>query len=129
MEVWLLAVSGESCILNEEPRLPHRYINIRRKGRKEWKTVRAQVWDQIPGRDGEAWLKEVRPVIRLDDKDRHMFRLIGEVHAGLEEAGLLNRAQKFVERAYYLGSYDEVLRLAAEYVEIHWMYSKRQARG
>ncbi len=105
--------------MNEESSLPHRYINIRGKGSKTWRTVRAQVWDQIPGRDDEVWLKDVRPVVRLDGEDRNVFRLIGEVHAGLEEAGLLSRAQKFVERAYYLGSHDEVLRLAAEYVEIH----------
>ena len=115
--------------MNEEPRLPHRYINIRGKGSKTWRTVRAQVWDQIPGRDDEAWLKDVRPVVRLGGEDRNVSRLIGKVHAGLEEAGLLSRAQKFVERAYYVGSYDEVLCLAAEYVEIHWLYSKRQARG
>ena len=103
--------------MDEEPQLPRRYINIRRKGRKEWKTVRAQVWDQIPGRDGEAWLKEVRPVIRLDDKDRHVFRLIGEVHAALSDIGLRRRAQKFVTRAYYAGSYEEALRIAGEFVE------------
>ena len=103
--------------MNEEPRLPHRYINIRGKGSKTWRTVRAQVWDQIPGRDGEAWLKEVRPVIRLDNKDRNVFRLIGEVHAALSDIGLRRRAQKFVTRAYYAGSYEEALRIAEEFVE------------
>ena len=103
--------------MDEEPQLPRRYINIRRKGRKEWNTVRAQVWDQIPGRDGEAWLKEVRPVIRLDNKDRNVFRLIGEVHAALSDIGLRRRAQKFVTRAYYAGSYEEALRIAGEFVE------------
>ena len=38
--------------------------------------------------------------------------------AALEGAGLLSRAQRFVGQAYYRGSYDEVLDLAAEYVEV-----------
>jgi hypothetical protein len=40
------------------------------------------------------------------------------VHAALEGAGLLSRAQRFVGQAYYLGSYTEVLDLAKEYVEV-----------
>lgn len=103
--------------MGEEPQLPRRYVNIRRKGRKEWSTVKAQVWDQIPGRDGEAWLKEVRPVVRLNDKDKRVFRVIGKVHAALSDVGLRHRAQRFVNRAYYAGSYEEVLRIAEEFVE------------
>ncbi len=103
--------------MDEEPQLPRRYINIRRKGRKEWKTVRAQVWDQIPGREGEAWLKEVRPVVQLDEQDGNVSRLIGKVHAALSDIGLRRRAQKFVTRAYYAGSYEEALRMAEEFVE------------
>ena len=98
--------------------LPRRYIAIRHHSGKKWQPVSAVVWDSIPGRDGEAWLTHVRPVIHLSGEDRNIYRLIGTVHAGLEGAGLLTRAQKFVSRAYYLGSYDEVLRLAMEYVEI-----------
>jgi hypothetical protein len=103
--------------VDEEPQIPRRYINIRRKGRKEWRTVKAQVWDQIPGRRGEAWLKEVRPVIQLDSENRNVFRLIGEVHAALSDIGLRHRAQRFVNRAYYAGSYEEALRIAEEFVE------------
>jgi hypothetical protein len=82
--------------------LPRRYIAIRRYSGKGWQPVSAVVWDSIPGREGEVWLTHVRPVVRL----------------ALEGAGLLSRAQKFVNQAYYLGSYDEVLRLAMEYVEV-----------
>ncbi len=99
--------------------LPRRYIAIRRAGSKEWQPISAVVWDSIPGRSEEAWLTHVRPVLRLGDTDGNTYSLIGKVHAALERAGLLSRAQKFVSRAYYLGSYDEVLRLATEYVEIH----------
>ena len=100
--------------------LPRRYIAIRRHDGKKSQPVSAVVWDSIPGREDEAWLTHVRPVVRLSsEEDRNIYRLIGAVHAGLEGAGLLSRAQKFVSQAYYLGSYDEVLRLAIEYVEIH----------
>jgi hypothetical protein len=104
--------------MSEEPQIPRRYVAIRTKGSGKWRTVRAQVWDGIPGREGEAWLKEVRPVVRLDGENRNPHSLMGKVHAALEGAGLLSRAQKFVNQAYYLGSYDEVLRLAMEYVEV-----------
>jgi hypothetical protein len=43
-----------------------------------------------------------------------MYSLIGKVHAALSDVGLRRRAQRFVMQAYYLGSYDEVLRLAKE---------------
>jgi hypothetical protein len=98
--------------------LPRRYIAIRRYSGKGWQPVSAVVWDSIPGREGEVWLTHVRPVVRHDGEDRNPHSLMGKVHAALEGAGLLSRAQKFVNRAYYLGSYDEVLSLAMEYVEV-----------
>jgi hypothetical protein len=52
-----------------------------------------------------------------DGEDENTYSLIGRVHAALSEVGLRRRAQRFVTRAYYLGSYDEVLRLAGEFVE------------
>jgi hypothetical protein len=39
------------------------------------------------------------------------------MHAALSEVGLRHRAQRFVMGAYYLGSYEEVLCLAREFVE------------
>ena len=102
----------------EEPQIPRRYVAIRTGGGKKWRTVRAQVWDNIPGREGgEAWLKEVRPVVRLTEKNENTVVLIGEVHAALSEIGLRHRAQRFVTRAYYAGDHDEVLRTAEEFVE------------
>jgi hypothetical protein len=100
-------------------KLPRRYIAIRHHNGKNWQPVSAVVWASIPGRRGEAWLTHVRPVVQLEDsEDGHIYNLIGKVHAALEDAGLLSRAQRFVSQAYCLGSYDEVLRLAAEYVEV-----------
>ena len=108
-------------MMPEEPQIPRRYVAIRtRKGGKKeasWRTVRAQVWDRIPGRPDEVWLKEVRPVVRLDNReDRNVSSIIGEVHAALSEVGLRRRAQRFVMRAYYAGSREEVLRMAEEFV-------------
>lgn len=98
--------------------LPRRYIAVRGYGGRKWQPVSAVVWDCIPGREVEAWLTHVRPVVSLARQDGNVYRLIGTVHAALEGAGLLTRAQKFVSQAYYLGSYDEVLRLATKYVEV-----------
>jgi len=99
--------------------LPRRYVTIRRRyDGKQSGPISAVVWDSIPGRDGEVWLTHIRPVVQLDSEDRHVYRLIGNVHAALEGAGLLSRAQRFVDQAYYLGSYDDVLDLATEYVEV-----------
>jgi hypothetical protein len=100
--------------------LPRRYITIRRRyDGKRSGPISAVVWDSVPGRTDEVWLTHVRPVVRLDGEDRHVYGLIGAVHAVLEGAGLLSRAQRFVCQAYYLGSYAEVLDLAKEYVEMH----------
>ncbi len=99
-------------------KLPRRYVAIRRYNDKDWQPVSAVVWDSIPGRDDEAWLTHVRPVVQLDDEDEHVYNLIGMVFAALEGVGLRHRARRFISQAYYLGSYGEVLSLAAEYVEI-----------
>jgi hypothetical protein len=40
------------------------------------------------------------------------------VKQALKRAGQEDRAREFVERAFRAGSYDEVLRLCMEYVEV-----------
>jgi hypothetical protein len=99
--------------MSEKPHIPRRYVTIRGK------RATAEVWSSIPGRENEeVWLKGVRPVVNLaEEEDEHVYSLIGTVHAALSEVGLRRRAQRFVMRAYYLGSYDEVLRLARRFVE------------
>jgi hypothetical protein len=108
-----------------EEKLPRRYVAIRRYDGKTCQPVSAVVWNSIPGReddDNEVWLTYVRPIVRLSQKQQeegHLYSLIGAVHAALEGAGLLSRAQRFISQAYYLGSYEEVLGLAMkEYVEV-----------
>ncbi len=78
--------------------LPRRYVTIRRRyDGKRSGPISAVVWDSVPGRPDEAWLTHVRPVVRLSNKeDGHVYGLIGAVHAALEGAGLLSRAQRFV---------------------------------
>ena len=99
--------------MSEEPHIPRRYVTIRGK------RATAEVWSSIPGRENEeVWLKGVRPIVKLaGEEDEDVQSLIGKVHAALSRVGLRRRAQRFVMRAYYLGSYDEVLRLAGEFVE------------
>jgi hypothetical protein len=98
----------------EEPHIPRRYVTIRGK------RATAEVWNSIPGReDEEIWLKAIRPIVTLTgEEDKNVYSLIGKVHAALSEVGLRRRAQRFIMGAYYLGSYDEVLRLAREYIEL-----------
>jgi hypothetical protein len=98
----------------EEPHIPRRYVTIRGK------RATAEVWNSIPGRENEEiWLKAIRPIVTLTgEEDKNVYSLIGKVHAALSEVGLRRRAQRFVMGAYYLGSYDEVLRLAREYIEL-----------
>lgn len=100
--------------MTEEPRIPRRYVTIRGK------LATAEVWNSIPGReDEEIWLKAVRPVVNpAGEENENVYALIGKVHAVLSEVGLRRRAQRFVMRAYYMGSYAEVLHLAKEFVEI-----------
>ena len=98
----------------DKPHIPRRYVTIRGK------RATAEVWHSIPGRENEEiWLKAVRPVVEVaGEENETVYSLIGRVHAALSEVGLRHRAQRFVTRAYYLGSYDEVLRLAREFVEL-----------
>lgn len=97
----------------ERRRIPRRYVTIRGK------RATAEVWNSIPGRENEEiWLKAIRPVVKLaGEEEGHVYSLIGRVHAALSDVGLRRRAQKFVTRAYYLGSYDEVLHLARGFVD------------
>lgn len=99
--------------MSEEPHIPRRYVTIR--GRR----ATAEVWNSIPGRENEeVWLKAIRPIVKLGgEEEKNTYSLIGKVHAALSEVGLRRRAQRFVMRAYYLGSYEEVLHLAKYYAE------------
>jgi len=59
-----------------------------------------------------------KPVVQLVGQDGNVFNLIGVVRRALVDAGKQKEAEEMVERAYRCQSYDDVLRLFWEYVEI-----------
>ncbi len=59
-----------------------------------------------------------KPVVKLIGEDGNVFNLIGIVRRKLVEVDKTKEAEEMVERAYKCQSYDEVLRLFMEYVEI-----------
>jgi hypothetical protein len=59
-----------------------------------------------------------RPACELVGTDGNVFSIIGRVKQALKKAGQEDRAREFVEKAFQAGSYDEVLRLCMEFVEV-----------
>jgi hypothetical protein len=59
-----------------------------------------------------------RPPCRLTGTDGNVFAIIGKVLQVLCDAGQSDRASEFVRRAFDAGSYDAVLQLCFEYVEV-----------
>lgn len=59
------------------------------------------------------------PACRLVGTDGNVFAIIGRVQRTLREAGQPERAEAFVTRAFQAKSYDEVLVLCLEYVDVH----------
>jgi hypothetical protein len=59
-----------------------------------------------------------RPTCRLVGTDGNVFAVIGRVRQALLEAGQPERAAEFVRRAFASRSYDAVLALCFEYVEV-----------
>lgn len=59
-----------------------------------------------------------RPRCRLSGTDGNAIAVIGRVRRALIAAGERDRARDFVQRAWAVGSYDAVLALCFEYVEV-----------
>ena len=59
-----------------------------------------------------------KPMCKLIGKDGNVFNIIGLVRKALREAGQPEKAKEFCERAFKAESYDAVLGMADEYVEI-----------
>lgn len=59
-----------------------------------------------------------KPVCKLIGEDSNVFSIIGLVQKALKKAGQSDKAKEFGEKAFNSGSYDEVLRLSMEYVEV-----------
>ncbi len=62
---------------------------------------------------------ECLPACRLVGTDGNVFAIIGRVQRSLRAAGQPERAEAFVTRAFQAKSYDEVLVLCLEYVDVH----------
>lgn len=56
--------------------------------------------------------------VKLVGEDGNVFNVIGRVSRGLKKAGLEDEARQFQQEALQCASYDEVLRLVFEYVEV-----------
>lgn len=59
-----------------------------------------------------------KPECILVGEDGNVFNVIGRVRSALVDAGQDGDAREFVERTFLCRSYDEVLRLVLEYVEV-----------
>lgn len=59
-----------------------------------------------------------KPRVELLGTDGNVFNVIGLVAKALKEAGQPDKATEFTKRAFKAHSYDEVLVLLQEYVEV-----------
>jgi hypothetical protein len=59
-----------------------------------------------------------RPKCKLIGTDGNVFCIIGRVSAALKGAGQGDRAKEFMNKATGCGSYDEVLAMLSDYVEV-----------
>ena len=62
--------------------------------------------------------KNKLPKCKLVGTDGNVFALVGKVSATLKKAGFPEKAKEMSERAFKCGSYDEVLCMFGEYVEV-----------
>lgn len=60
----------------------------------------------------------MKPVVELSGENGNIFNLIGVVRRALEQAGKKEEAEEMVKRAHNSSSYEEVLQLFWEYVDI-----------
>lgn len=60
-----------------------------------------------------------KPVCKLIGTDGNAFAIIGKVSATLKKAGLADQAKEFSEKAFQCPSYDALLTLTHDYVEVH----------
>ena len=58
------------------------------------------------------------PTCKLVGEDGNVFNIIGKVVRVLKQVGRSDLAKEFQTRTFKAGSYDEVLRICSEYVDI-----------
>ena len=59
-----------------------------------------------------------KPVCKLVGEDGNVFNIIGRVSKSLRNVGLKEQASEFTAKAFKCDSYDAVLQLAMEYVDV-----------
>lgn len=59
-----------------------------------------------------------KPSVKLIGADSNVFNIIGLVSKALKRAGLRDEAAEFTRKAFSAGSYDAVLALVMDYVEV-----------
>jgi hypothetical protein len=59
-----------------------------------------------------------KPECQLTETDGNVFAIIGRVSSTLKRAGLREQADEFRQKAMASKSYDEVLRLCFDYVDV-----------
>lgn len=60
----------------------------------------------------------MKPTCKLIGTDGNAFAIVGRVKQALTKAGQKERASEFVTKAFACGSYDAVLALCMEFVEV-----------
>ena len=60
----------------------------------------------------------MKPKCKLVGTDGNVFSIIGHVRKALKESGQPEKAKEFCEKAFQQHSYDNVLRLCSDYVEV-----------
>jgi len=63
-------------------------------------------------------MPEEKPSCKLIGEDGNVFNIIGRVSQALKGAGMKDKAEEFTKKAFASKSYDEVLRLCMDYVEV-----------
>ena len=59
-----------------------------------------------------------KPKCKLVGENGNAYNLIGRTMAALKEAGQADKAEEFKEKAFKQESYDKLLQLIMEYVEV-----------
>jgi hypothetical protein len=61
---------------------------------------------------------DTRITVKLTGEDGNVFNIIGKVSKSLKRAGMADKAKEFTDKAFKADSYDAVLLLCFEYVDV-----------
>jgi hypothetical protein len=86
--------------------------------------VQEEEGDEEAAEEGDEEAAEVpsedpnKPACQLSGTDGNVFAIIGKVRGALNSAGLRDKAKEFQDKALKAGSYDEVLAMCCDYVDV-----------